>query len=82
MAEQNITPALERATVSAFNFINARPILWNSTVKVGASVASSLIKNGKMPINIGATSEWTEARDLPEPDGESFRSWFKSHQKK
>ncbi|WP_227665809.1 hypothetical protein, partial [Klebsiella variicola] len=24
---------------------------------------------------------WTEARNLPEGDGESFRSWFKKHQK-
>jgi len=82
MAEEKITPAGERLTVGAFNFINARPILWDTTVKVGASVASGLIKNGKMPINIGATGEWTEARDLPQPDGESFRSWFKNHKKK
>ncbi len=28
----------------------------------------------------GAISDWMEARDLPEADGESFRSWFKKHQ--
>ena len=81
MAEQKITPMGERATVGAFNFINARPILWDTTVRVGATVASGMIKNGKMPLNLGAISEWTEARDLPEPDGESFRSWFKNHNK-
>ena len=35
-----------------------------------------MIKDGKMPVNVGAIAEWTEARDLPQPDGESFRSWF------
>ncbi|OLQ73341.1 iron-sulfur cluster-binding protein [Photobacterium proteolyticum] len=80
MAESKQTPLLERATVGAFNFINARPLLWGNTVKVGATVASGLIRDGKLPVNIGV-SAWTESRDLPEPDGESFRSWFKKRNK-
>ncbi|EET3945164.1 DUF3390 domain-containing protein, partial [Escherichia coli] len=35
----------------------------------------------KTPISVGAIKEWTEARDLPSPDGESFRSWFKRYKK-
>ncbi|MGQ7177565.1 hypothetical protein ACUOA5_18935, partial [Escherichia coli] len=27
-----------------------------------------------------AIGDWMEARDLPDADGESFRSWFKKHQ--
>ncbi|MGQ7109086.1 hypothetical protein ACUOFC_02025, partial [Escherichia sp. TWPC-MK] len=30
-------------------------------------------------LKFGAISDWMEARDLPEADGESFRSWFKKH---
>ncbi|MDO6497055.1 LutB/LldF family L-lactate oxidation iron-sulfur protein [Photobacterium sanguinicancri] len=77
MGEQKVTPLGERASVGVFNFINARPILWDTTVRVGATMASGLIRNGKLPVNMGAISEWTEARDLPTPDGQSFRSWFK-----
>ncbi|ELR67614.1 Putative L-lactate dehydrogenase, Iron-sulfur cluster-binding subunit YkgF [Photobacterium marinum] len=77
MAESKQTPLMERATVGAFNFINARPLLWDTTVKVGATVASGLIRNGKLPVNVGV-SAWTESRDLPDPDGQSFRSWFKN----
>ncbi|WP_299018150.1 LutB/LldF family L-lactate oxidation iron-sulfur protein [uncultured Photobacterium sp.] len=77
MAESKQTPLMERASVSAFNFINARPLLWGNTVKVGATVASGLIRNGKLPVNVGV-SAWTESRDLPNPDGQSFRSWFKN----
>jgi len=76
MAESKQTPLLERASVGAFNFVNARPLLWGNTVKVGATMASGLIRNGKLPVNVGV-SAWTETRDLPEPDGQSFRSWFK-----
>ncbi|OAN18181.1 amino acid dehydrogenase [Photobacterium jeanii] len=78
MGEQKITPTGERASVGVFNFINARPLLWDTTVKVGATMASGLIRNGKLPVNLGAIGEWTEARDLPNPDGQSFRSWFKN----
>ncbi|HFS3801805.1 TPA: lactate utilization protein LutB domain-containing protein, partial [Escherichia coli] len=35
----------------------------------------------KTPISPGAIKEWSVARDLPSPDGESFRSWFKRHKK-
>lgn len=78
MGEEKITPLTERAAVSAFNIINAHPLLWDKTVKIGATVASGLIRNGKLPLQMGAISEWTEARDLPQPDGQSFRSWFKN----
>ncbi len=77
MGEEKITPLAERAAVGAFNIINAHPLLWDKTVKIGATVASGLIRNGKLPLQMGAISEWTEARDLPQPDGQSFRSWFK-----
>lgn len=78
MGEEKITPLAERAAVGAFNIINAHPLLWDKTVKIGATVASGLIRNGKLPLQMGAISEWTEARDLPQPDGQSFRSWFKN----
>ncbi|KLV04800.1 amino acid dehydrogenase [Photobacterium aquae] len=82
IAEQGLTPLAERASVKAFTVLNAHPMLWDAGVKIGASVAGKLIKNGKMPISAGAISEWTEARDLPQPDGQSFRSWFKQRNKK
>ncbi|WP_148935945.1 lactate utilisation protein LutB domain-containing protein, partial [Escherichia coli] len=47
----------------------------------GAKTARLFIRKGKTPISVGAIKEWTEARDLPSPDGESFRSWFKRHKK-
>jgi len=45
-------------------------------MKIGGKVAPKVIKDGKLPINVGAIADWTEARDLPQPDGDSFRSWF------
>ena len=82
MASERITPISERVAVGAFNYINAKPLLWDTGVKVGAVVASGIIKDGKLPLNIGAIRPWNEARDLPTPDGESFRSWFAKRQQK
>lgn len=78
LAESKLTPLKERITANAFNFINSRPMLWNQTVNIGAKASKMLIKDGAMPIKIQAVEEWHDTRDLPEPEGQSFRSWFKN----
>lgn len=82
MASDKITPFSERAIVSGFNLINAKPLLWDMSIKVGATVASGLIRDGKMPLSVGAIKQWNESRDLPAPDGQSFRSWFANRKQK
>ncbi|HGH5988330.1 TPA: LutB/LldF family L-lactate oxidation iron-sulfur protein [Proteus mirabilis] len=81
MVEQGITPTTERNITRAFNYVNRHPMLWKVGMNMGAHATKWFIKEGKAPLNIGAIKAWTEARNLPEGDGESFRSWFKKHQK-
>lgn len=81
LAEIGRTPAMERHTVHLFNYTNRHPRLWKVGMVAGARAAQLMIRNGKMPFTISAIGKWTEARDLPDADGESFRSWFKKHQK-
>ncbi|WBU51323.1 LutB/LldF family L-lactate oxidation iron-sulfur protein [Kosakonia pseudosacchari] len=81
LAESGRTPAMERHTVHLFNYANRHPRLWKVGMVAGARAAQLMIRNGKMPLTISAIGKWTEARDLPDADGESFRSWFKKHQK-
>ncbi|OOF51685.1 iron-sulfur cluster-binding protein [Rodentibacter genomosp. 1] len=78
MAQTGITPAAERLSIFGFTFANAHPSVWKVGVNVGAKVAGKLIKNGKVPVQMGALAEWTKARDLPTPEGQSFREWFKN----
>ncbi|EPH0092681.1 LutB/LldF family L-lactate oxidation iron-sulfur protein [Pluralibacter gergoviae] len=82
MAEQGMTPKAEQRAIKMFAYANSHPGLWKVGMVAGAQAASWFIKGGKAPLNIGAIGDWTEARDLPEADGESFRSWFKKHQAK
>ncbi|HEJ9755302.1 TPA: LutB/LldF family L-lactate oxidation iron-sulfur protein [Proteus mirabilis] len=81
MVEQGITPTTERNITRVFNYVNRHPMLWKVGMNMGAHATKWFIKEGKAPLNIGAIQAWTEARNLPEGDGESFRSWFKKHQK-
>ncbi|WJY16540.1 LutB/LldF family L-lactate oxidation iron-sulfur protein [Pectobacteriaceae bacterium CE90] len=80
MAESGMTSKAEQRATKMFTYVNSHPALWKVGMVAGARAASWFIKGGKAPIDIGAIGEWTEARDLPEADGESFRSWFKKHQ--
>lgn len=81
MVEQGITPTTERNITRVFNYVNRHPMLWKVGMNMGAHATKWFIKEGKAPLNIGAIKAWTEARNLLEGDGESFRSWFKKHQK-
>lgn len=64
--------------IKLFAYANSHPRLWKVGMIAGAHAARWFIKDGKIPLNIGAIGEWTQARDLPQADGESFRSWFKN----
>ena len=78
MAEkEGITPKGEQLGMKAFTILNAHPLLWKTTVNVGAKMAGWMIKDGKLPITPPVIKEWTKARDLPQASGQSFRSWFK-----
>ncbi|WP_395755982.1 LutB/LldF family L-lactate oxidation iron-sulfur protein [Edwardsiella ictaluri] len=79
MVEAGLPPKAEQRATRLFAYANSHPTLWKVGMIAGARVASWLIKGGKAPINAGALAEWTAARDLPQADGESFRSWFKQH---
>lgn len=78
IAEQGLNPTAEKISVKAFTFTNSHPTLWKVGMNIGAKVMKATIKNGKAPLNIGVIGEWTNTRDLPDADGESFRSWFKN----
>lgn len=79
MAETGLTPKGERRFTRLFNYVNAHPILWKVGMTMGAKIANRMIKDGKVPLKMGVLNDWMEARDLPAPDGEGFRSWFKHH---
>lgn len=81
MVKQHIPPTGERIAIKAFSILNSHPGLWRVGMMAGAPMARWFIRKGRAPLNIGILREWTRTRDLPTGDGESFRSWFREHQK-
>ncbi|MDA3979821.1 LutB/LldF family L-lactate oxidation iron-sulfur protein [Gallibacterium sp. AGMB14963] len=78
IVELGLTNKLERLTMKGFTYVNSHPAFWKVGMVMGAKMANLLIKDGKMPLQFGVIGEWTKARDLPQADGESFRTWFKN----
>ncbi|MFM2477167.1 LutB/LldF family L-lactate oxidation iron-sulfur protein [Celerinatantimonas sp. MCCC 1A17872] len=81
VTEHKLTTLGERLSVGFFNYVNARPKLWDKSVKGGARIVTKVIHDGKSKVNVGAVKYWSKSRDLPQPEGQSFRSWFKEHQR-
>ncbi|OBW93086.1 amino acid dehydrogenase [Gallibacterium genomosp. 3] len=78
IVELGLTNKFERITMKGFTYVNSHPAFWKVGMVMGAKMANLLIKDGKMPLQFGVIGEWTKARDLPQADGESFRTWFKN----
>ena len=79
--EMGIRPTGEKLAMKGFGVANGSPWLWNLTMKAGAPAMKLGIHNGRAPIEPKVIKAWTNARDLPEGDGESFRTWFAEHEK-
>lgn len=78
IVELGLTNKFERITMKGFTYVNSHPAFWKVGMVMGAKMANLLIKDGKMPLQFGVIGEWTKTRDLPQADGESFRTWFKN----
>lgn len=79
MVESRLTPNAERRFTQLFNYVNAHPTLWKVGMSMGARMANLMIKNGNVLIKANVLNNLLETRDLPTPDGEGFRHWFKNH---
>lgn len=82
IVEQGLTPSIEKFVEGTFNFINRHPVFWKVGMRAGVRASKLMIRDGKPLVKIGALNAWAKARDLPEPEEEGFRSWFKKHQSK
>ena len=77
MAEEGITPKAERRAIKMFAYANSHPGLWKVGMMAGAHAASWLSWR-QTRSRLARLADWMEARDLPDADGESFRSWFRN----
>ncbi|HWK24663.1 MAG TPA: LutB/LldF family L-lactate oxidation iron-sulfur protein [Ureibacillus sp.] len=74
-------PISERLLMKAFGFGASTSPLFNVATKIASPVMSPFVKDDKITSGPGPLKAWTEERDFPAPNKESFRNWLKQRQK-
>ncbi|HEO8421133.1 LutB/LldF family L-lactate oxidation iron-sulfur protein [Niallia sp. FSL W8-0635] len=74
-------PISEKMIFKAFGIGAASPKLYNIGSRIAPAVTKPLVKGDKITKGVGMLKEWTDIRDLPAPNKERFRDWFKNREK-
>jgi len=79
--QEGKAPISERLLMRAFGFGASSPHLFSTATKIASSMMSPFVKEDKIPSGPRPLKAWTEDRDFPAPNKESFRNWLKERQK-
>ncbi|MEJ9279426.1 LutB/LldF family L-lactate oxidation iron-sulfur protein [Ureibacillus thermosphaericus] len=79
--QEGKAPISERLLMRAFGFGASSPQLFSTATKITSSMMSPFVKEDKIPSGPRPLKAWTENRDFPAPNKESFRNWLKERQK-
>lgn len=79
--QEGKAPISERLLMKAFGFGASTSPLFNMATKVASPMMSPFVKDDKITSGPGPLKAWTEERDFPAPNKESFRNWLKQRQK-
>lgn len=79
--QEGKAPISERLIMKAFGLGASTSPLFNVATKVASPIMSPFVKDDKITSGPGPLKAWTEVRDFPAPNKESFRHWMKQRQK-
>lgn len=79
--QEGKAPISERLIMKAFGLGASTSPLFNMATKVASPIMSPFVKDDKITSGPGPLKAWTEVRDFPAPNKESFRHWMKQRQK-
>ncbi|WP_258921061.1 LutB/LldF family L-lactate oxidation iron-sulfur protein [Heyndrickxia coagulans] len=75
------SPVAERLLMKAFGVGASKPALYGVGAKVASKVVRPLLKDDVIHKGPGPMKPWTDVRDFPAPNKETFRDWFSDHEK-
>ena len=78
---EKMAPFSEKMAMKAFGIGAASPMLYKLGSKVAPSMMSPFKTGNVISKGPGPLKAWTESRDFPAPNKESFRDWFKNRDK-
>ena len=71
----------EKLAMKGFSIAASTPKLYSMGAKAAPTMMAPITKEGKIKKGPGPIKPWTDIRDFPEPSKQSFREWFKQHEK-
>lgn len=74
-------PISEKLAMKAFGLGAASSSLYKIGAKIAPAAMNPFTTGDKISKGPGPLKAWTEIREFPAPNKETFRSWFKDHQK-
>ncbi|MFC3883342.1 LutB/LldF family L-lactate oxidation iron-sulfur protein [Bacillus songklensis] len=74
-------PISEKLAMKAFGLGAASSSLYKLGAKIAPTAMNPFTNGDKISKGPGPLKAWTEIREFPAPNKETFRSWFKDHQK-
>ena len=72
-----LRPFGERAAIGLWSFVVTRPALYAALTKVAARFASWMGGREKLIHRLPGLDGWTHGRDMPAPEGKTFRELYK-----
>ncbi len=75
--EKRITPPLQRWGIEAWAWLAQRPALYHFATRLGMGILGSLGKAKGRFKSLPLAGGWTDARDFPAPQGETFMAQWK-----
>ncbi|WP_077624582.1 LutB/LldF family L-lactate oxidation iron-sulfur protein [Sediminibacillus massiliensis] len=79
--EEKKADLAERLAMQGFNKLAGSSALFNMATKMAPVLVTPFVKDGAIPKGPGPLKPWTDIRDLPVPQKERFRDWFRKREK-
>ena len=74
--DMKLRPWSERWAIKAWGFFVSRPKLYALATRIGARFASWMGGRGKLIHKMPGIDGWTDGRDMPAPEGKTFRELY------
>ncbi len=79
--EEGMSPAMERMAMKGFQYGAGSPVLYKIGTKLAPLLTTPFVTEGMITNGPGPIRPWTETRNLPEPNKERFRDWFRKRER-
>jgi L-lactate dehydrogenase complex protein LldF len=78
--ERRLKPWTERLAFRVWRWVAERPALYALSASIGARVLAMIGGRGRLIHRLPMAGGWTDGRDLPAPEGATFRKLYRRQQ--